>query len=399
MSLGRPDLYIAGQKMQTAKTDPRPALAGLSLKWGNDSRQDRDPAATLTGQLLIRGTIPAYLNVGAPVGLVDPATSRTLFAGHLNPLTASPEPSVAGAFRVSFTAASPLAELEQHTVVNVEYPQDETAAARRNRIAAALPAGWTLDGLNGNTWQLQGQQRYQSIRWLDLADRYARGYFYRISDTSTYIPGAGVQKRLTITQDRHKDVGLPGDYAGALGLWKPGGSISGTAILPLAAVARDMDWEKTPADVVTAVQVTTWGMWLVGTKAEDDSFEHEWPLDYALDTSALQRQHGFHLARIETSLSAQNAAISKNTVQGLTEEWLDTETNWRPTTLQIPDSRRLAAAPLLNLLAADTRHMAAVSVPQTTGLPARIRAFVLGGSATWTGKHWNTHLTLGRTEK
>lgn len=399
MSLGQPDLYIAGNKIQTAKGDPRPVLAGLKIEWGTDSRLDMAGASSLSGQLLIRGAMPGYLRVGAPVGLLDPASSRTLFAGYLQPLTASPEPSVKGAMRVQFTAASPLAELEKHTVVDVKFPQDETAAGRRWRLAQHLPAGWSLLGETGLDWIRQGNQLYNSVSWMDLLSRFARGNMLRYHDTSVYVPAHGLDRRITLSRERGKEAVLDAPAAAARGSWVTGRVpyATGLAVLPLNAVSTGMDWEKTPADVCTAVQVTTTGRWLPNAQDGDESPEHEWPLNWAVDTTSLQAQYGFHVARIETALSAQQVDAARGAVKLITELWLDVDTDWRPVNLTIPDSRVLDTTPLRNLLAVDTRHMAAVAVPGAAGLPSRIYAYVMAGTATWTGKKWETELTLGRT--
>lgn len=401
MSLGRPDLYIAGRKMQTLRTDPRPALAGLSLKWGTDNAVDISPASTLAGQLLIRGAMPEYLNPGAEVGLIDPATSRCLFAGKLQPLQAVRDPAIASAMRISFTAASPVGELEKHNMIDLNWTNPaagyETSAARLGRLRAAMPRGWTLDGAAGIEWLMQGDQRHQSVPLLDLLERYVRGNLQRYADTSTYIPGSGLRRRLTITAERPGTVQLTTVAPGDEGRWIEGSTISGTAVLPGSAVTDEIEWEKTPDDLVTGVQVSTWGKWLTTTQQDDDSSEHEYPLDYVVDTSDLRAQYGQSTIRVETMLSPQYTEATREAVKKIVQQWINTDTAWRPTSLQLPDSRRLATAPLLNLIAVDTRPTAALSVP-AEGLPATVRAFVLAGEAVWDGRKWITTLTLGRTQ-
>lgn len=393
MSLGQPDLYIAGRKMQTLKTDPLPALAGLTISWGSEEQFDMAPASTLSGQLLIRGAMPAYLDVGAPVGLVDPVSSRTLFAGTLEPLSAAPEERIAGAHRLSFTAASPKAELEKHRVLDFDWPHDEPATARRQRLAAAMPRGWTLNGAAGWNWINQGRQLYQSVEWITLAERYARSYYQRLHDTSTYVPGAGLQKRLTITNDRPRAVAFGPPEPGALGVWQQAEGTSGVAVLPASAVHRDIEWKKTPADVITDVQITTTG----GAYPQgDESDEFEYWMSVYVNNDTLQDRYGYRQQRVETALSSYNANAVAQAVRLLVGYWLNTATDWRPTTLTLPDSRKLATAPLLNLLAVDTRHMAIVRVPGAVNYLAGISAFALAGSATWTGTKWTTDLTLGR---
>jgi hypothetical protein len=403
MSLGQPDLYIDGQLMQTAKGDPRPALAGLRLDWGSGSRVEMDPPAKLSGQLLIRGAMPEFLEVGAPVGLIDPASARTLFAGQLQPLRAVPDEQVRGALRVSFTAASPLAELIKHKVLPVNFDNNTPAATRFNTLATTMPRGWQLTGSTGMTWINQVKQQYAQKEWLILAERFCRSYTYRYHDTSYYTPGAGLSKRITFTPDKHKTMVNIAAVPGTSGTWFTGSGTppgaSGVAVLPTSAVAESITWEKSPEDLITDVQLSTFrGMEL---DADRDSGEVEYNLagpPLYIDNSALQDAYGFRQVKIETSLTLYNDNAFAARATDLMNYWLDTKTKWRPEGLQLPDSRKLAAAPLLNLLAVDTRGTAVVSVPAATNLaPGLIRSFVTAGQATWTGKKWITDLTLGRT--
>lgn len=397
-TLGQPNLYIADNRMQGTKSATRPVLAGLKLSWGTDARFDTAPPATLSGELLVRGAIPSYLNVGASVGLMDPARSRCLFAGTMEPLTARPDPSVAGAMRVSFTATSPSAELGRHTVTDMDWPHEETAASRRGRLARSLPAGWTLDGVAGWDWINQGRQKYQSVDWMELAERYVRSYLQRLHDTSYYLPGSGMSKRLTISGERAKTLDLPADGPGRWGTWRglPSSGATGVAALPVSAVATDMSWEKTPEDVITDVQLTSTG----GAFPTDESTEFEYMMtSHGINNSWLQRTYGMRQLRLPTALSSfSREALTAAMVDHLVPYWLDTQTSWRPTSLVIPDSRQLDIAPLLNLLAVDSRHLAVVTVPDMPQpAPGPVRSYVMAGNATWTGKKWTTELTLGRT--
>lgn len=401
MSLGQPALYIAGQKMQTAKEDPRPVLSGLKFSWGSESRFEFDPPHTLSGQILVRGQIPEHLHAGAEVGLVDPATSRTLFAGYMQPLTAAAEPTISGAYRVSFSASSPRTELEKHTVLDLDWPE-ESAGARKVRLANSLPSGWTFAGAAGFDWINQGRQRYSTIEWLVLAERYLRGNLLRHYDTSVYVPGSGLQKRLTIAAERPRSAALATAAPGTQGVWVAGNptGTAGTAVLPAGVVDQDIEWAKTPEDMITGIQVSTWGMSLPSPLYDgQDSKEHEWPLDYGVDHSAERRAYGLRLLRVETALTPQgNDAERRGAAGAIAGHWMDTQNRWRPTRLRLPDSRRISTAALLSLLAVDTRGTAAVSVPQVVPTPGPIRSFVLGGTATWTGRQWDTELILGRIQ-
>lgn len=399
MSLNQPDLYIAGRKMQAGKTGPNPTLAGLTLKWGTDNRLDFDPPSTLSGELLARNGIPDYLDVGVPVGLVDPISSRCLFAGTLEPVTATPEPAIAGAYRISFTASSPLAELAKHEIHAVNWPFDETAAGRRVRLLRAMPAGWGIYGPSGWDWANQTGQRWKSANWLTLMQRYVRSYVMNYADTSTFIPGAGLSKRLTLCDSRPKTDPLtaPSPTPPA-GLWVKDtpAKATGVAYLPAKSVALDMPWEKTPADVITDVQLTNHGeAFLADGQTESDTFE--FLMDAYVDNSALQAAYGFRQVGIDISIAPTSQALTDGAVSRIVNYWLQTKTRWRPTALSIPDSRPLNASVLLGLLAVDTRHMAVVCVPNMPeNSPGPIRAYVMAGSATWTGKKWTTELTLGQ---
>ena len=112
----------------------------------------------------------------------------------------------------------------------------------------------------------------------------------------------------------------------------------------------------------------------------------------------MQDLYGYRQAEINTSLTGYNGtAFQEMAGVHLADYWLDTRNDWRPTGLQLPDSRKLGTDPLLNLLAVDTRGTAAIDVPNAAQSPGLIRSFVMAGAAEWTGKKWITDLTLGRT--
>lgn len=399
MSLNEPVLYIGGRKMDSGKAGT-PALAGLTLKWGTDNRLDFDPPSTLSGELLVRGAMPDYLDVGEPVGLIDPVSSRCLFAGTMEPLTATPEPAINGAYRVAFTATSPLAELAKHKIGDVNWPFDETAGGRRVRLLRAMPAGWGLYGPSGYDWANQTGQRWQSVFWLDLMARYVRSYNMVYHDTSTYVPGSGLSKRLTLSDARPKTDPLtaPSPTPQA-GLWVKDtpAKATGVAYLPARAVELDMPWEKTPADVITDVQATNHGEAFLAD-GQTESGTHDFLMDsYGLDNAALQAAYGFRQHSIDISIAPTSQALTYAVLVRLVNYWLQTKTRWRPTALSIPDSRPLNASVLLGLLAVDTRYMAVVCVPNMPpNSPGPIRAYVMAGTATWTGKKWTTELTIGQ---
>lgn len=395
MSLGAPNLYIDGNMF--GGSDTRRALAGISFTWGEDSRVDFAGPATMSGEVSVAGTMPAYITGGAAIGLVDPASGRCLFAGHIATLTASPDPVWQGRIRIAFTASSPLVDLANHSLA-VDWVRN-THAARFISLRSAMPRGWTLQGYNGATmdWVESGRLRFAKANYLDLLSRYCRSVLGRYHDTSAYVPGTGLVKRITLTGERDKTATAP-PAPGASGIWSTTGkpaAATGIAALPAALVEQAIEWEKNADDTITDVQVTNYGAEVL-PEGEDTAGFEVW-MSVFVNNQAMQDKYGFRQLTIDTSVHLHSGNDSAF-LNALSAFWLDADTKWRPTGLRIADSRKVTTAALLNLLAVDTRHMAAISVPGAAGLvPGEIHAYVHSGSAQWTGKKWITDLTLGRT--
>lgn len=402
MSLGKPDLYLKNTLQDSTAAGTRPTLAGCSIGWGNDSRLEFDPPSTLSAAVLVRPGAPIpNLSPGAPVGLVDPVSGRSLFAGQLATQFVKPDERIKGAQLYTFTAVSPLSDLSNHTVFNMDWTHDEAAPARFNRLAATIARGWTLQGPSGLTWINAGRLKFQSKNWLELVDLFCRSNTYRRHDTSAYVPGAGLVKRMNITAERNKTAGNPPAVIPPTGTWHTGGNkpaaATGMACIPDGLIRRGVEWEKTPDDTITDVKLSTYGSAVVAEDDESTAFEY-W-MDAYVNNTAMQNAYGFRQTTIETDLSSFNATALEERIPQIVNYWLDADTQWRPTDLEIPDSRKVDTATMLNLLATDSRHMAALYVPAPAGvtLPAKIHSFVMGGKATWDGKKWITELTLGRT--
>lgn len=404
MSLGQPDLHIGTTRMQDLAADSRPVLGGLTFKWGGDSYIEFEKPGTLSGEMLIKAQQDlSFLTAGQPVGLVDPASSQTLFAGRLETLSARPDEKIRSALRVAFTASDTTTELLNVKAFGIDWPMNDSGANRQAQIAAKLPPGWTMPGGTGYTsdWGATWM-KFNSIGFLELLDMYCRGHLARRHNTTLYTPGVGLSRRMTITPERQRIASHPFTLAGTAGVWDTtsGGKpteATGLAVLPPGVVSRDVEWEKTPDDTITDVVLKGWAYPVAG-EPEDESSSSTFEMSYYVNNSANISKYGHRQLELQTDLRY----ILNSQPQGaqIINFWLDVDTKWRATQVTIPDSRVVDTAAFRQLISAHTRHMAVLAIKGIAGLvptaDAMIHAYVIGGSATWTGKKWTAQLTLGR---
>lgn len=399
MSLGKPNLYLAGALIAGDKAADVTTLAGLTINWGEESRVDFAGPATMTAEILVRAAaMPAWSN-GTQVGVTDPASGRCLFAGHVSNLVSAADEAVEGAQRITLTATSPLADLANHTVYDFDWAA-AGQSTRFNTLAGSMARGWIMAGYTGLTWIGAGRLKFQEKEWLTLCEWWCRSNIARYHDTSAYVPGSGLVKRLTITAEREKTTPVV-PSPGTAGVWwtasKPAAA-TGVACLPANLIARGIEWEKNPEDTITDVKVTTYGAAVVA--ADDDSKGFTYNMEAAGAVNhAMQDAYGFRQLSLDTDISSGNVtSLNAWLKDNLVPYWLDADTKWRPTAVELPNASLVATEPMLNLLAVDTRHMAILYVPAFPGInPAKIHAYVNKGRATWTGKKWTATLTLGRT--
>lgn len=418
MTLAAPSVYIGTQAMAGHALADMPVLAGLSFSYGNEDQVDFDDAGTLSAAILIRRPASLdFLKVGAPVGIMDGA--RTLFAGRIATLKAKPDSRKKDALLVSFTAADTLGEFAQYTPDIIDW-YDETNTARqytgterRAQIAGSLPPGWTLASTHGATnrdWINTRQQYWESEPLLTAVDNFARSTLSRRFMTTTYVPGTGLAPRLTLTGERAKAAPAEALTTRADGTWYATTSApANTAFVQLEAkhVGRELEWEKTPSDTITDVRLTSQGVTFGtedGVMVALPSGEKDTKLAVNtypdVDNTAIQAAHG--IKSIELTVDTFGTSTSPSIGQ-LVNYWVDADTEWRPTGLEIPDSRKLPDTTVLNLLDVEKRHLAYVTLsgmPDTSPIAgSRVRAYVIAGEATWTGKKWVITLTLGRVPR
>lgn len=420
MTLAAPHVYIGRQRMNDYALSDTPMLAGLSFDWGTDSQVDFEDPGTLSAEMLVRepSTLD-FLTKGAEFGVVDPGSGETYFAGRITTLRAKNHPKKKGALVISITAADTLADLNGYRVEKMHWGNPDgtigayktTAARRREQLRSALPAGWTLEGTTAHDWTVTREQRLEAHSYIPFLDRHLRSVIGRRHTTSRYLPGSGLAPRITVTSERAKASPSERLAAHANGHWYMSTTApanSGFAALPAGAVGNDIEWEKTPDDTITDVALSSWGIQYdndpetgqLNTRPSAATYDLWVGSQPGVNMGPLQRAHGFHSVSFDVDTLGGPPGGGSPHIANIANYWLDADTLWRPTSVIIPDSRRLSDSVALNLLSATRRHQAYATID---GLPAnnpaggsRVRGYIIAGSAEWTGKKWVVELTLGR---
>lgn len=422
MTMQAPHVYIGTERMNDYALAKIPMLAGLTFNWGTDSQTDFDDPATMTAQLLVREPSNLdFLVKGAEVGVLDPGSGETLFAGRISTLRAKREKRKKNALLITMTCTDTLADLNNYRVERVEWlaPAGQsgawaiTAARRREQLRSALPAGWTLEGATSHDWTFAREQRWEGHAYTPLLDMHCRSTVARRHLTSRYVPGTGLVNRITITNERAKASPTETLAARSNGNWYMSTAApvnSGVARLESGHVENSIEWEKTPDDTITDVALTTWGITYENdsttgqlnteTSKSSDMWVGNQP---GVNMGPMQRTYGFHGVTFDVDTLGVGGGGTSPHIANIVNYWLDADTLWRPTTVSVPDSRRLPDTSLLNLLSATRRYLVYLTI---SGLPennpagfSRVRGFVLAGEATWTGKKWAIELTLGRVPR
>lgn len=407
-----PEIYIAGVKMSQHAAGDRPVLDGLAITYGAGSSFDLEEPSKLNLRLMIRkeSVNLGFLRRGVTVAVLGEA-GATFFCGRITALTASPSASVEDGWEYQITAAGFLADLQTYDIGPIRWAYTTDANVTLDRLRGELPGGWTLTG--SGRWPEWGTSPliYRRENWLKLLDRTLRGQAARRYETTTFTPAGGLKRRLTIAPER------PAHAA----------QIGGKVIrVPAANLKRGVTWEQSPEDLITDVKLTAYS-WH-STYYTDDS-GRRYP-DYSQGCTGYEIAVEKYVNTRELQSNAGNAQVDMevdfrlffDTPSGINVEYrdenpdpfipqqvrdilayhLNDKTPWRPTSVEIADSRLMSAASVLDLLDVTRRHLAYLIIDD---LPAtnpthygRVEAHVIGATATWDGKksRWNFNLTLGR---
>jgi hypothetical protein len=398
-----------------------PVLAGLKFGWGNEDQVEFDAPGTLSCQLLIRTPNNTdFLAKGVAFGVMVGGT--TVWAGRIATLTARPDERKKDALLVSLTATDTLADLAAYRKTVNWYTSGQTgtsktAANRRAELAAALPAGWTMDGTTPNSWTTVRPQRWNQEPYLNMLDMHLRSTVARRHITTRYVPGTGLSRRITIADERAK--AAPAETLAANPEWymtTAAPSNSGFVKLDAGHVAKGIEWEKTPDDTITDVQLSSIGLewaWdeaaqaVVPGEKSVDSDTWSWQeynaygnpgIDFAA-LATMQAKHGYHQAEFDIDTLGGNSNSGDPHLSLIVNYWLDADAQWRPTGVEVPDSRKLPDATALALLDVAKRYKAYATVANNPAGGSRVRAYIIAGDAEWTGKKWRFNLTFGRVPR
>lgn len=424
MSLGAPLVYIGDRLMNNYALSKTPMLAGLSFTWGTDSQVELDDPATLSAQLLV--TEPSdltFLVKGAAFGLLDPGSGETLFAGRISTLKAKRDKRKKKALLISITAADTQADLAGYRMPAARWIERQadgsnyvSSTRRREQLRSVLPAGWAIDGGSRYDWHFaRGQLFEDGEPFLPVLDRHTRTVIGRRAFTSRYVPGTGLRPSVTITNERSKDAPVETLQARANGQWFRNATApenSAHVYLDAAALDAETEWEKTPDDTVTDVALTAWGSSLnQDLEFQPTASTDVWVEAYLrgnagitpADLAWIQRTYGYQQLQLDTDIAPSSPLSGNPQIENIVGYWLEADTLWRPTALMIPDSRKLNDTTVLGMISATRRYLAYVSASKlgenTPAGGSRVRGYILGGTATWTGKKWAIELTLGRVPR
>jgi len=399
-----PKVYIDDVLMDAHKTDTKPVLAGMSIKYGVESDLDMQGVESCSLELLIKEPSDlSFLDLGKVVALYHEPTagesSFTYFVGRIQRLYASPDEKVKGALRVSISASDFTADLANETVYGVSSAATP-ASTRIGHMGGWAPTGWTV-----STFPLRFPDRqhaaivYKEKPYLDLLDEFLRGQIMLRTNRSYYVPGTGAVKNLTAIQDSTKEVAADklGKYSdNSWGVIAGQPTAASTVALRVHAsnVLADAGWTKEPEDVMTEVSLQRLDAW----NGTDDTARTPITSRAHVDTTAMRNRFGVRSVEFNTDLPAGGPVSD---VLPIFNHWLSTESQWRAKQLTFKDTEKLTISQLSYLIAPTSRQTAFLVVRDPLeNRPDRgtsdIRGVVIGGSATWTGKKWELTVTLGR---
>lgn len=392
MTIKAPSLYIGGHLMRGDAADIRPVLAGLKIDWGTDSTTAFDDPGTLSFDVLLQPGAGFVSSVGTEVALMD--GGRTFFAGRISGLGSARHERKKDSQHLRVSCTDTLADLVPLRAERMDFPATDNSGSRIQHLRNVLaPAGWEITGEGRHAWPEFPRQIWIGKNVLPVIDMHARSTLARRLVTSTYTPGVGMRRRVSFVHER---------------LNVTPGSSTPIVRIPAGNIRRGLEWRKNPDDLITDVKITHHRTWRPDLEPDEESSAYDiWTPNYKNgDLRALQAAHGVRTLELDIdalpgTTPAQVGWDNANPLIGyIVQQWANGGAGWRPTELEIADSRLLSDASVYDLLDVTRRgnsYVVLTDLPE--GNPsghARVEAYVTGGSATWTGTRWDIQLTLGR---
>lgn len=390
--MSAPELWLNGRKITGRAKDRAPVLAPVELQWGAGSAMDQPDAANLNFTVLFRDgmhDMPDLVN-GAKVEMMHPNSRRTIFAGTIRTMSSSPSDKLKGGLEVTINATDYTADLEGEYLAT-DWTQG--LSRRRDLIDAFKEAGWELE--LPVTEMRSAKAVYNSIKLATMLDRHTSRYRGRRYDASYRNSRGIVVRRATVFEGSSRFIPADTLIAGSDKSWSRtynsptiGGQPSPLLLLPASNALLNPKWSQDPANTITGVQMSL-------MTQGDDGFTTQMERNFKAAPNIVAK-YGLRTTEIESDLAepadwptAANA-------------WMNDDSPWQMSELEVRDSTLLDAEDLLSLLDHSTRYMMLVTV---TGIlanrpdpgPTVMRSYLLGGTYTWTGTKWEISLALERT--
>lgn len=416
--LPRPYLLIHGQRLlpegQDGNTAPVAALADLSIKWGQETITDEPKPATLSVTLRYRGSVDVLKVTQGDlieVQQVHPDDERVPFSGRVRNMSASLDAK--GRLLLRITATDHLSDLDSTYVSTAWHTDGQPEAGGitiRQHIETALTnAGWALSGLDLLPAELGPSVAtfYSSIKLTTLLRRYLAQW----GPQATYYD-ASYTDATTGKLRRRVAISYMADTAPGDTLTAPGGTWTiqygepeplQEVAIPARNVLRDVDWDSSPENLITAAQVSRQVTRL--EEYEDGTTGYVTSLSEVNVTRGAEwiDQYGNRAIELETvtgrpSAEALHRAIGRKWMAFNGDEW-------RPSGITIHKSNDLPAQQLSDMVGKTTRQRQWVVVPGVQvmtprGASAALRGLTTGGTLNWNHdrNQWDITMALADTQ-
>lgn len=416
--LPNPRLLIHGVPLDSRASDPVAALADLTIKWGQETLTDRPTPATLNVRLRYRGSVDVLrVKQGDLIEVQQdhPDDMRSAFSGRIRNMSSHLDDR--GRLHLTITATDHLADLD-NTFISTAWHSDDTVEAQgttyiQHLMGAMTSKGWEVIGLDTIPPEVGDSAAafYSSIKLTTLWTRYLaqhgpQAIYWDASYTSDSGTGL-LYKRLAVG---HMADYAPGDVLTApTGTWTldytPPSPLQEVTI-PAGNVLRDIDWESTPENLMTAARVS-----FHRTRREErDDGTTGWVT--SLDDTNVSRgqtweeNYGVRTVEVETCTfrrTPEGYDLSIYRPIGL--KWMQYNGDeWRPGEVTIKDSGALPPQLLSDMVGKSTRPRMWLTIPGVQvmtprGALADLRGLVTGGQLAWNGprNRWDISFTLTDT--
>lgn len=386
-----PEVWLQGKQITGYASDAAPVLAGLTLEWGASNDIEHQEPAQLDFSILFLDGVMDQADFRRGAELEITYNQRTVFAGLIRSANALAGPK---GLTVTGKCIEHLADLDG-TYLQTEW-LFETSKVRWQTLRTAFDGkGWELLPRARSHPYHEATTYYSSIKLMTLLERYiaANGNTTRW-DTSERVDG--VLKRSITSGVRGASTGSNRlETDGPTWIVEYSTSTNTGVITWLEAnnVLRNA-WTLEPGTAINSVNLST-----QETKTDDDGKQVTDLVQSVRNNTASIARDGTNA--VEVTASAFDPDVDWKT--GIADTWFRPDTGWVLDEAQIRNSNEITLARLMRLLDTKIRTQNLVIIRgirdhtphQGAG---NLRASLIGGTYTWTGKKWDLSLKLGRNQ-